>query len=283
MFNNIINSVNKAKENVNIKVNEVGSTIDDAHERLSTIGHNTLVKIDQTKADINHQTNETNQYIKNKQHQVITDANNFKDGSIEIASNALTQPEKSISELNIKNHYLEGTKYGMKGSDGTWSSNYYRHSMNNHPLLSLFFSDELNPFDSKRRKMVFFCTYSVAFFMSSVWMFYLDGGEEEADEHTSENEILYAFITTLIMTPISIILNYAGACTYCYKYNTCTGLAHTFGLFFLIVCTFMASSFFIGGIAIVASQKEDKIEFLKTFLFTLGLLIYLYHFPYFSY
>lgn len=84
-------------------------------------------------------------------------------------------------------------------------------------------------------------------------------------------ELIYAFVTSLIMTPVAYILNYAGTCTYCYKNNTCTGLAHSCGLIFLIMSTCFSVGFLIGGVVIVAVQKENKLDFLILFGMTLGI------------
>jgi hypothetical protein len=194
-----------------------------------------------------------------------------KNEAIQNINNIIFKEEKY---LDIKNHYLEGLKYGMNGSDGSWYSNYYRYTMNNHPLLSLFFADELNPLDKKRRIMVFFSTISLAFYLAALWTI------QKEKHYSFSNDLKFAFYSTLIMSPCIYILNYAGSCMYCYKTNTCSNTFHLLGLGFLIFSTLMSASLLYSGIIIFLKPKNHSPnKFMYTFVLTISLdfLSYFYY------
>lgn len=80
----------------------------------------------------------------------------------------ITLLSRSNLDAEIANHYLNNCKYGLPGSNGTWLSNYYRHTLNNHEFLSFFFADSKNPFDRKRRILVTWCKMTLTLFLSAV-------------------------------------------------------------------------------------------------------------------
>lgn len=159
MFTKIINNVQKTKDTLTVQVTEKTNNVKIAV--TSTI-NDTNVKVNQAKVEIIQAKDNAKDEIIQAKDKAKVEVIQAKDKAIANISNVALQKIDNDA-LNVKNHFLEGIKYGMKGSNGTWSSNYYRHSLNNHPLLSLFFADKENPFDAKRRKMVFIINIYISF------------------------------------------------------------------------------------------------------------------------
>ena len=53
---------------------------------------------------------------------------------------------------------MRGYKYGMPKTDGTFQSNLYHWTMNEHPIISLFCADWSHPFGKCDRFMVLLST-----------------------------------------------------------------------------------------------------------------------------
>jgi hypothetical protein len=56
--------------------------------------------------------------------------------------------------------------YGYPGTNGSLFSNYRHYVYNNHPLLSIFFMNRLNPFGRRQRLLVFIDSLFFAIFVT---------------------------------------------------------------------------------------------------------------------
>lgn len=79
-----------------------------------------------------------------------------------------TQPEKMIvatdpeDEVASTRFYVSRRVYGYPYSNGTVLSNYIHYIKNNHPLLSICLANRGQPYNTKKRLIVFICIISFA-------------------------------------------------------------------------------------------------------------------------
>lgn len=181
-----------------------------------------------------------------------------------ITANITAQAVRTIvggrTELDaqIANHYLDGMKYGLAGSDGSFWSNYKRYTLNNHELLSLFFADKRNPLDKKRRFLILFNKWSLSLLLAAAFLVSWSG-----DSFTQ------AFVISIVMGPYGLILNQLGACTICTKTNACVNISSTLG-FMALLCFSLLSVMYVVAAALILHyniSEHQTSAFLQSFFF----------------
>ena len=85
------------------------------------------------------------------------------------AAAAMAVAGRSARDAEIATHYNSGLKYGVAGSNGGVISNYIRHTLNNHEILSLFCADKRNPYNKTRRLFVIFSKLSLSLLLAAAF------------------------------------------------------------------------------------------------------------------
>jgi hypothetical protein len=186
---------------------------------------------------------------------------------------------RSLRDAEVAYHYNSGLKFGVAGSDGTFWSNYYRHTCNNHELLSLFMADKRNPYDRTRRWFVVFSKLSLSLLLAAAF------SSLHADRYNSPGisvplDIQFgdSFIISLILCPYGYILNNIASCRPCTRANCCVRLVTSLSYCTLLIIASISTLFLIGGILIAVYILQTQ-TFLRVFIFSL-LLDYASYFYY---
>lgn len=76
-----------------------------------------------------------------------------------------TDPEDEVATTRF---YVSNRVYGYPFSDGSVLSNYIHYVKNNHPLISIFLAKRGQPYNTKKRLIVFVCIISFAIGLSYI-------------------------------------------------------------------------------------------------------------------
>lgn len=204
-----------------------------------------------------------------------------KNNAVAVSSAAATlaMAGRSARDAEIANHYNSCTKYGLPGSNGSIWSNYYRHSLNNHEMLSLFFADKLNPFNRTRRWFVLFSKLSLSLCLSAAFSTLHENSNESVSISTPFNiKFGYSFIISLILCPYGHTLKHIASCTLCTRTNCCVAAVSTLGYCTLLTIA-LISCIFLGVGVFVAVQFLNTDDFLEMFAYS-TLLDYASYFYY---
>ena len=188
-------------------------------------------------------------------------------------------------DAEIANHYIDGLKYGVAGSDGSFWSNYYYHTINNHELLSLFFADKRNPYNKPRRLFVIFSKISLSLLLSALFGL-IHKNDLDSSYNTSEYfvpsipQFSDSFIISLILCPYGYILDKIATCWIFNRANCCTGInaASMLGYCTLFTIALVSIFYLIAGILVIVYELHNE-HYLKVFVIS-NLLDYLSYFYY---
>lgn len=186
------------------------------------------------------------------------------------AAAALARAGRSARDAEIANHYNSGCKYGLAGSDGSFWSNYYRHSLNNHEVLSLFFADKMNPFNRTRRWFVLFSKLSLSLCLSAAFATLKHGNDSVSVATPLSVKFGYSFIISLILCPYGYCLRHIASCKLCTKANCCVAAVSTLGYCTLLTIALL-SCIFLGVGIFVAVHFLDTTVFLELFAISTAL------------
>ena len=192
-------------------------------------------------------------------------------------------PESSadsrIYDTEIAIHYNSRCKYGLAGSDGTFWSNYYRHTMNNHELLSLFFADKRNPYDRARRFFVIFSKLSFALMLAAAFNTMHRSRYDSPSVSTPLNiQFGDSFIISILMAPYGCILDSIARCSICTKRSICVRAFSVCSYCTLLTIALVSGLFLMSGILIAVYELNTN-EFVAIFFYSV-LLDYASYFYY---
>lgn len=174
-----------------------------------------------------------------------------------LATRDLVSGEETLRN-EISNHYLDGLKYGMAGSDGSIFSNYVRYMRNNHDALGICCADEGNPMNRTRKLLFLWNTVSLTFLLSCLL--------ELAQIGSSLAEGL---IVAVIVAPYSFVIYNTASCRLCHRKNVCVKWSHRLGS---ILLAFFSVSCFVyvgGGVAILVLSHQNYQRMILTFITSL--------------
>lgn len=173
---------------------------------------------------------------------------------------------RSARDAEIAKHYNSGLKYGVAGSNGSFVSNYTRHTLNNHEILSLFFADKRNPYNRTRRLFVIFSKISLSLLLSAA-LSSIRHNHNGSASISSPIHIQFgdSFIISLILCPYGYILDKIASCSLCTKANCCVRLFTSLSYCTLMTIAFISILFLIGGI-LIAVYLLDTTDFLNLFV-----------------
>lgn len=154
----------------------------------------------------------------------------------------------------ISNHYLDGLKYGMEGSNGSCLSNYFRYMRNNHDILGICFASKSNPMSKRNKFFMVWNTLTLTFLLSTIFT-----------EMDLTDNFLEALIVALIIVPYSFILFHVAACQICHRQNCCVKWAHRCGCATLLMFSLLSLFYLIGAIIILVHTKSDYRDLIITF------------------
>ena len=161
-------------------------------------------------------------------------------------------------EAEIADHYLSGSKYGLAGSNGSFSANYRRHLFNNHDILSICCADKRNPYNKINRLYALWNKVTLSFFLAA--LFLADATNTELDKIESNQaaqDSLTSLFIFLIIAPYGYIIDSLATCWLCHGYNFCVKWSHRCGCFTLLVMSFAGLLFLAAGIAILIAVPHS--------------------------
>lgn len=186
---------------------------------------------------------------------------------------------RSVLDAEIANHYVSKLKFGVAGSTGTLLSNYYRHTMNNHELLSLFFADKRNPYNKVRRFFVIFSKLSLSLLLAAAFSTMHKDRYNQPGVSTPLNiQFGDSFFISLILCPYGYILDSIANCTICTRANCCIKLVTPLSYCTLLIIALVSGLFLMGGILIAVLELHAN-TFVRVFFFSV-LLDYASYFYY---
>lgn len=194
------------------------------------------------------------------------------------AAAALARAGRNAQDAEIANHYNSGCKYGLAGSNGSFWSNYYRHSLNNHDVLSLFFADKRNPFNRPRRWFVFFSKLSLSMCLAAAFSLLHQSSSNYYASVPFSVKFWDSFIISLILCPYGYILKHIASCTLCTRANCCIRLTSSLGYCTLFTIALVSCIFLGVGIYIAIQYLETNV-FIELFFYSV-LLDYASYFYY---
>lgn len=180
--------------------------------------------------------------------------------------NCIVTSNRTEVDSVIANHFLSGSKYGIAGSDGSWVSNYYLYTINNHEILSLFLANSKNPFDKKRRFLVLWCKLSFSLFLSSV-IDAITKASHAANDPFFSNYAGTGLIVALIIGPYGYILQFISSCAPCTRNNVC-GAVKWVGFALLISLALGSIAFVIAG-ALLATYVLGGSNYISIFFLSI--------------
>lgn len=186
--------------------------------------------------------------------------------ALSAAAAAVAMAGRSARDAEIAKHYNSGLKYGVAGSNGGIVSNYMRHTLNNHEVLSLFCADKRNPYNKTRRLFVIFSKISLSLLLSAAFSSLHRDRYGTASIATPINiQFSDSFIISLIICPYGYILDKIASCSICTKANCCVRVFTTLGYCTLMIIALISTLFLIGGI-LIAVYLLDTNVFLNVFI-----------------
>ena len=75
---------------------------------------------------------------------------------------------KKVWKERVIHALMKSQKYGLPGTNGTWTSNLLAYLSNCHQLLAIFFAHRLHPFTKRERAVVIFCSFAFAFLATAI-------------------------------------------------------------------------------------------------------------------
>jgi len=203
---------------------------------------------------------------------IVSASRTAKDHAFAASSAAATlaRAGRSARDAEIANHFNSGSKYGLPGSDGSFWSNYYRHSLNNHEVLSLFFADKGNPFNRTRRWFVLFSKLSLSLCLSAAFATLQHGNNGVSIATPFNVKFGYSFIISLILCPYGYTLKHIASCKLCTRANCCVAAVSSLGYCTLLTIALL-SCIFLGVGIFVAVHFLDTTEFLQLFAISTAL------------
>jgi hypothetical protein len=151
-------------------------------------------------------------------------------------------------DKDIATHYLDKMKYGVAGSDGTWSSNYWRYMCNTHPILSIFLADKRNLARSKMNNfLVFFNKTALSFLLSVVLAL------------TTSSSYQQIGITVIITVPFGLLVDGLATCEPCHRRNRCVKWSHILGSCMLWFLFPFAVGMFLAGSLVLDAVNAPNI------------------------
>lgn len=135
-------------------------------------------------------------------------------------------------DYEIAQHYLERRKYGLEGSDGTFSSNYVRYVYNHHDLISLCCASKKNPFSRLRRLLVLINKISLALLLATLVNVYTTS--KQRAEFSSRTFVSVSFAISLVLGAYGFILENIAKCYICNKANICVNPMRGCSIFVLL-------------------------------------------------
>lgn len=195
------------------------------------------------------------------------------------AAAAVAMAGRSTRDAEIAKHYNSGLKYGLAGSNGGILSNYIRHTLNNHEILSLFFADKRNPYNKTRRLFVIFSKISLSLLLSAAFSS-LEHNRYGSTSISTPFSIQFgdSFIISLILCPYGYILDKIASCSICTRANCCVRVFTSLGYCTLMIIALISILFMIGGIFIAVYLLDTNV-FLHVFVISV-LLDYASYFYY---
>jgi hypothetical protein len=175
----------------------------------------------------------------------------FKTAALAAVAAATLRAGRSVKDAEIANHYNSKLKYGVAGSSGTLWSNYYRYTMNNHELLSVFFADRRNPYNRQRRLFVIISKLSLSLLLAAAFSTAHPDRYDRPGVATPANvQFNDSFVISLILSPYGYILDNIASCAICTRANCCVPLFTSLSYCTLFWIAFVSIFFLIGGILI---------------------------------
>jgi hypothetical protein len=181
-------------------------------------------------------------------------------------------------DLEIAKHYLEEMKYGLEGSDGSFWSNYTRHSLNHHEVLALCCASGKNPYNKLRHILVLINKLSLALLLSTAAAAFLPRDILDEAATVGGFTIGVGFVISVIISCYGFILSKIARCYYCAKYNVCVAPVESCGVCILFTLCLPSALFIAIGVLIILREGID-VSFMKSF----AISVVLDYFSYFYY
>lgn len=149
----------------------------------------------------------------------------------------------------------------MAGSNGTFWSNYFYHTINNHELISLFLADKRNPYNRPRRLFVIFSKISLSLLLSAAFSTMHNDRYRIVPLHIQFGN---SFFISLILCPFGYILDHIASCRMCTKANCCVRVFTSLSYCTLLIIALISILFLIGGV-LIAVYELKTLSFLQVF------------------
>jgi hypothetical protein len=201
--------------------------------------------------------------LKNYTTQAMTQ---IQDTSITVANKTITKIQETttsmisgleISESEIANHYLDGSKYGIAGTNGTCCSNYFKYYLNQHELISICCADHRNPYNKVNHLLSFWSKTTLSFLLFAVFVY------------VHFKSIFEFLIVLMIMSPYGYFIDAMATCSVFYRYNYCVKCCSGVGLSILILTAFLNLISIVAGVYILVKTKPDATHFITQFLLSI--------------
>lgn len=181
-------------------------------------------------------------------------------------------------DLEIAKHYLDGMKYGLEGSDGSCLSNYTRHSLNHHEILSLCCASRKNPYNKLRHILVLVNKLALAFLLSVLAAAFIPRHILQESADIAGFTFGIGFIISLVISSYGFILEKIARCYYCTTYNVCVAPTESCSVCILISLIIPSGLFIALGVLIIIGEGVD-VSFMKSFVISI-IFDYLSYFYY---
>lgn len=211
--------------------------------------------VEKTKEELSSLSNQSKELAKDAinlaKETTIKTAIKIKDTTIEIVD-GLNEQDKEIA-----NHYLDGSKYGLPGSNGTCFSNYLRYYANNHEILAICFADKRNPYNKWNRLLSFWSKSCLSFLLFAIFSKY------------KLQSILELIIVLVIMSPYGYFIDSMATCSYFYRQNCCVKVFHSLGFFILLLTALINIFTLVLAIIFLIYYKPKPAHIVTQFLLSI--------------
>lgn len=166
-----------------------------------------------------------------------------------------THQKRELTEQlkeDIELHYLSNLKYGLEGTDGTMRSNFIAYMANNHPVLSIFCTNENNPNHGFNKGLTFWNSMSLMFFYSCLLM-------------PSRPSFPIACLITVLMMPYMVILDMLSTCRCLSRKSILVSYSHKCGSALLAFLAVFACIFIAAGILVLKVEHRPLNKTIETF------------------
>mmetsp|Transcript_21434 Transcript_21434/g.31053 ORF Transcript_21434/g.31053 Transcript_21434/m.31053 type:complete len:333 (+) Transcript_21434:80-1078(+) len=158
-------------------------------------------------------------------------------------------------DSEIANHYLDGLKYGLAGSDGSFMSNYTRYYCNHHEILAIFCADKRNPYSKTRRFLSIWSKSALSFMLLAVFK-----------TTNGLSNLAQVVIVVLVMSPFGLLIEGLSTCAPCHRANYCVLWGRRLGAFFLWIIALFTLVAVILGVFLLSTNRVDLWTFVLDFL-----------------